>query len=159
MTRVESASKIGKLSWICLILALTILTSACSTFWGLEEAALEEIVQVQASEGWQNTNITLRPGDRLDITYLSDEWSPWPGGSYDAHGSGGDPGCRCNVMMAVSHAALIGRIGDHPPFLVGKRYQRVVGEAGELYLGINDVDLHDNSGSLRVLVVIEHSLD
>jgi hypothetical protein len=144
---------------LSLIFVFVSLSAACGPLLGLESQSLDQIVQVEAGQGWQNTHITLRPGDRLDITYLSGEWSPWPGGSYDAIGSGGDPRCRCNVMMAVSHAALIGRIGESQPFLVGKRYQHVVGEAGELFLGINDVDLYDNSGYLRVLVVVDRTLD
>lgn len=159
MIRTERLTMIRKIWWIGLVLGLISLSAACSKLLGLEEATLEQIVRVEASEGWQNTHIAVRPGDRLDISYLSGEWSPWPGGSYDALGSGGDPRCRCNVMMAVSHAALIGRVGENAPFLIGNRYQDVVGEGGELFLGINDVDLHDNSGSLRVLVVVERGLD
>jgi len=117
-------------------------------------SAAEEsgVVQVQASEGWQSTGITVRAGDRLRIRHIEGEWSPWLGGSYDAAGSGGDPLCRCNVMEAVSHAALIGRIGDANPFLVGREYDHTVSESGTLFLRINDTDLADNSGELEVLV-------
>ena len=111
-----------------------------------------EVVQVEAAEGWQSTGIRVRAGDHLTIRYISGEWSPWPGGSYAAAGSGGDPLCRCNVMEAVSHAALIGRIGSADPFLVAREYNHTVGESGTLLLRINDVDLYDNSGELEVLV-------
>ncbi len=57
-------------------------------------------------------------------------------------------------MEGVSHAALIGRIGDHEPFLVGERYHHSIGESGILYLGINDVDIYDNSGRLQVRIEI-----
>jgi hypothetical protein len=114
-----------------------------------------EVVQVNAAEGWQSTGIHVRPGDRLTISYLDGYWSPWPGEEFDAIGSGGDPRCRCNVMEGVSHAALLGRIGKASPFLVGSEFQQVVGKSGVVLLGINDVDLDDNSGKLRVLVEIE----
>ena len=57
-------------------------------------------------------------------------------------------------MDGVSHAALIGRIEENQPFLVGSDYRHRVGEFGRLYLGINDVDLYDNSGSLEVEITV-----
>ena len=131
-----------------------LLLSSCSFTIDLGGPDNYEIVNVEAAEGWTDTGIIVGAGDLLTITYISDEWSPWPGGSYDAIGSGGDPRCRCNVMDGVSHAALIGRIGDNPPFLVGTEFRHRIGEAGRLYLGINDVDLYDNSGALEVEIIV-----
>ena len=131
------------------------MTLACSISWELGRSKAEQIIEVEAVEGWTNTRIKIHEGDILSITYLPGEWSPWPGEEFDAIGSGGDPRCRCNVMDGVSHAALIGRIGQHDPFLVGERYHHSVGESGVLYLGINDVDFYDNSGLLRVRVEID----
>jgi hypothetical protein len=133
-------------------LLLVLVSLACSVSLNLEDVPEAETVIVEAADGWTDTQITVEAGDQLTITYISGKWSPWPGGGYDAIGSGGDPLCRCNVVMGVSHAALIGRIGDTQPFLVGEEYQHTSGESGTLYLGINDVDINDNSGSLRVLV-------
>jgi hypothetical protein len=138
-----------------LLIVLCLTTLACSISYDLANRPTGQIIEVNAEEGWTDTGLTVREGSLLTITYLSGKWSPWPGGEYDATGSGGDPTCRCNVMEAVSHAALIGRIGNHEPFLVGRRFQHTVGETGRLHLGINDVDLYDNSGYLRVLVEIE----
>jgi hypothetical protein len=60
-------------------------------------------------------------------------------------------------MDGVSHTALIGRIDDHEPFLVGERYRHSIGESGVLYLGINHVDIYDNSGHLRVKVEVSET--
>ena len=141
--------------FISSISALILMTLACSFSIDLGGSLDAEIIDVEASEGWNNTHIEVEEGDLLTITYVSGKWSPWPGDKYDAIGSGGDPRCRCNVMEGVSHAALIGRIGDHEPFLVGERYHHSIGESGILYLGINDVDLYDNSGRLQVRVEID----
>lgn len=130
------------------------MTLACSISYDLGGSRDAEIIQVEAMEGWNNTHIKVETGDLLTITYVSGRWSPWPGEAFDSIGSGGDPRCRCNVMEGVSHAALIGRIGDYEPFLVGERYHHSIGESGILYLGINDVDLYDNSGYLQVKVEI-----
>ena len=136
------------------VISVLVFTISCSLPFGLLQASKSEVIVVEASEGWTDTDIVVGSGDLLSIHYLSGEWHPWPGGSYDAIGSGGDPKCRCNVMDAVSHAALIGRIGENPPFLVGDAFRHVVGESGRLYLGINDVDLYDNSGYLEVEVQV-----
>ncbi len=111
-------------------------------------------LRVYADEAWTDTGIDIRAGDRLSIEAVSGEWSPWAGGSYDALGSGGDPRCDCNVLLGASHAALIGRIGDGRPFLVGDDFLGASGEAGRLFLGINDTRLEDNDGSIRVRVEV-----
>jgi hypothetical protein len=136
------------------LLTLIIFSIACSLTIDLSRPSNYEVVTLEAAQGWTETEIFVGAGDLLAINYLSGMWSPWPGEAFNANGSGGDPNCRCNVMDAVSHAALIGRIGDHPPFLVGESFQRRVGETGQLVLGINDVDLYDNSGSIEVEVTV-----
>lgn len=130
-------------------------TLACSIDFGDTRRYDSEVVEVAADERWVETGIFISNGDELTIRYVAGKWSPWPGGRYDAIGSGGDPRCRCNVMDGVSHAALIGKIGENEPFFIGDQYFHRVGESGELYLGINDMDLYDNSGSLRVRVEID----
>ncbi|MCJ7568123.1 MAG: hypothetical protein MUO58_11350 [Anaerolineales bacterium] len=143
-----------KRSIVLPLVALIILSISCSFTFDLDRPGNNEIVTVEAAEGWTDTEIIVGAGDLLSIEYISGIWSPWPGGAYDAIGSGGDPKCRCNVMDAVSHAALIGRIGDNQPFLVGENFRHKVGETGQLFLGINDVDLYDNSGFLEVEVTV-----
>lgn len=135
--------------------AAALATTACIVGPLLRCEEETDVVQVEASKGWQSTGFRLRAGDRLTIRYISGEWSPWPGGFYDAAGSGGDPICPCNVMEAASHAALIGRIGSGDPFLVGRGYDHSVGESGPLFLRINDADLYDNSGVIEVLIGVK----
>ncbi len=112
------------------------------------------LIEVYADQVWNDTNILVQPGDLLIIRYVSGLWSPWSGGSYDAIGFGGDPNCDCNVLKGVSHAALIGKVGDGTPFFVGKDFHHRMGETGRLYLGINDTRTSDNSGFLLVQVEV-----
>jgi len=105
-----------------------------------------------ANQQWLNTGVLIQPGDTLTIQYLSGLWSPWPNNSYDGVGSGGDPNCDCNVMLGVSHAALIGKIGDGNPFYVGNEFTQQMGQSGYLFLGINDNRVSDNSGSIIVSI-------
>ncbi|HCE16453.1 MAG TPA: hypothetical protein DEQ80_01205 [Anaerolinea thermolimosa] len=111
-------------------------------------------VEVFADRPWTDTGVSVHPGDHLSIEYESGFWSPWPQGAYDALGFGGDPRCDCNVLAGASHAALIGRIDRGRPFLVGNDFAQPVGQAGRLYLGINDTRLEDNAGSLTVRIRI-----
>jgi hypothetical protein len=109
-------------------------------------------VVVAADQAWTDTGVDVLAGERIEIDYVNGMWSPWPGGSYDALGSGGDPRCDCNRMMGVSHAALIGRLGNSDPFLVGDHWEQAAGQGGRLFLGINDSRLDDNSGGLEVRI-------
>lgn len=109
---------------------------------------------MRADREWNDTGIVLQQGDLLIIRYVSGLWSPWAGGSCDAIGSGGDPRCACNVLKGVSHAALIGKVGEGSPFFVGENFHHRMGEAGVLFLGINDTRTTDNSGSLLVQVEV-----
>ncbi len=136
------------------ILLLFLMSLACSFSVDLGDKLDSEILSVEASELWTNTHINVEAGDHLTITYLSGKWSPGSGEEVDAIGYGGDPRSMNNVIMGVSHAALIGRIGDNEPFLVGERYHHSMGESGILYLGINDSDLGNNSGRLQVKVEV-----
>jgi len=136
-------------------MALLFLTTlACSISFDLGGSMDSEIFNVEARDGWTNTHIKVEAGDLLTITYVSGRWSPGSGEENDAIGYGGDPRSLNNVILGVSHAALIGRIGDHEPFLVGERFHHSMGESGILYLGINDSDLNNNSGHLQVKVEI-----
>ncbi|MCJ7568086.1 MAG: hypothetical protein MUO58_11160 [Anaerolineales bacterium] len=136
-------------------MALLFLTTlACSISFDLGGSMDSEIFNVEARDGWTNTHIKVEAGDLLTITYVSGRWSPGSGEENDAIGYGGDPRSLNNVILGVSHAALIGRIGDHEPFLVGERFHHSMGESGFLYLGINDSDLNNNSGHLQVKVEI-----
>ena len=136
-------------------MALLFLTTlACSISFDLGGSMDSEIFNVEARDVWTNTHIKVEAGDLLTITYVSGRWSPESGEENDAIGYGGDPRSLNNVILGVSHAALIGRIGDHEPFLVGERCHHSMGESGILYLGINDSDLNNNSGHLQVKVEI-----
>jgi hypothetical protein len=133
-------------------LLLLAATTGCIIDYRLGKEPTRVTVRVEAEQAWTDTHVDLASGDRLEIDALGGTWSPWPGGRYGAIGSGGDPLCDCNQLMGVSHAALIARLGDGQPFLVGDHWDQVVGDGGRLYLGINDTRLDDNSGSLEVRI-------
>ena len=134
---------------------LLVSTAGCIIDYRLGNEPAGVTVRVQADQAWTDTQVDLAAGDRLEIEYQAGRWSPWPGGHYDALGFGGDPRCDCNQMKGVSHAALIGRLGEGAPFFVGEHWAQAVAEGGRLFLGINDTRLEDNTGWLEIRVETE----
>jgi hypothetical protein len=54
-------------------------------------------------------------------------------------------------LPGVLAGALIGRIGDRGvPFGIGNQTSLTMPDAGQLFLGINDDEVSDNSGSFTV---------
>jgi hypothetical protein len=56
--------------------------------------------------------------------------------------------------MVANHSALIGKIGDGDPFLVGKSKSFDVAAQGRLFLGVNDHGVENNSGSFQVMITV-----
>jgi serine/threonine-protein kinase len=131
--------------------------------------AIKKGIIVSATRRWTDTGIDLRPGDTLDV---------------EAHGlirvsanlripaqdpGGYRPGCaRARLMFGqpadvaavpaptLSCWSLIGRVGG-TIFEVGAQSTVPEGSAGRLYLGVNDDDLRDNSGTWTAVVsVLRH---
>jgi hypothetical protein len=141
-----------RLSLGCMLAAAAAATLGCVIDYHLGNDPQAGVVRVLADRAWTDTGVDVLSGEQLQIDYLRGRWSPWPGDVFDAIGFGGDPHCDCNRMAGVSHAALIGRIGDGEPFFVGDHWLHGAGASGRLYLGINDNRLSDNSGWLEVVI-------
>jgi Ca2+-binding EF-hand superfamily protein len=114
---------------------------------------------VSAQVRWSDTGLTLRSGDRLQLSAEGTiSLSGNDGGNDTAGPAGAFSGRRANNAPIPSAAAgaLIARIGDGQPFVVGGRqWNERVGQSGRLYLGINDDHLGDNRGEFRVRIAID----
>lgn len=65
---------------------------------------------------------------------------------------GGDLEIDC-LITGVSWGALVGRIEDGEPFLIGRSHELTIELAGELLLGVNDCcSLADNIGEFQVII-------
>ena len=112
----------------------------------------EREVVVSASQGWTQTGIELRAGQRVSFEARGEvRWGPnrkdGPDGEHNS------PHNSARPIPGRNAAALIGRIGNGDPFFIGgDRGEIRVRDSGPLYLGINDDFLRDNSGSFRVTV-------
>ncbi len=113
-------------------------------------------VSVYAAGDWQDSNVTLKNGDR----FFLDAQGTWSGGLGWISGPSGAVGIDIGRIMPGEPAAtaLIGRIGDGPPFSVRDQYLGTAASDGNLLMRMNDPTTFDNSGSLTVDIYVEQPL-
>src|SRR5262245_39893071 len=108
-------------------------------------------INVPANQVWTNTGIPVVRGERISFSARGDIMiSPTA-----SSGPNGSPAVTSrNVRYPLQNAyagALIGRVGNSAPFLIGTNTQPIGMPAdGPLMLGINDDVMTDNSGSYSV---------
>jgi hypothetical protein len=108
---------------------------------------------VQGNQPWTNTGITVMRREQIAFTGTGDVMIAATASS----GVGGSPAVTSSTSRyPVSRApvgALIGRVGDGPPFEIGANTAPIMMPlAGVLFLGINDDNFDDNTGSYTVTV-------
>jgi hypothetical protein len=108
-------------------------------------------ITVSSKEQWTPTGITVRRGEPLTIN-ASGEIKIGGAGNPTASPAGAGATNPGNPAPAVPTGALIGRIGNGAPFLIGSQTQIQAPAAGQLFLGINDSYLQDNDGTFQVHV-------
>ena len=119
-------------------------------------------VVVPGTEQWTDTGIDLSIDDSMLIEAdgavtpsIDNEPPVGPDGVPDrpsAH--------RYNVegLEEANHASLIGRIGETgAPFLVGSELSTTADTEGRLFLGVNDVDVENNSGEFTATITVSSS--
>ena len=108
-------------------------------------------VRVDANQAWVDTGINVNRGDRVAFSASGDIMVA-PGASAGVAGTPAltSPGYPVPTAMA---GALIGKVGNSAPFLIGSNTQPIVMPAdGRLMLGVNDDGFGDNTGSFSVTV-------
>ena len=113
----------------------------------------ERDVVVRANVRWQDTGVTVRPGQSIYFNAAGRvRWGP--GRQDGPQGERGSPRNEARPIPSRPAAALIGRIGDDNDFFfIGDDEAPIrVRGGGRLYLGINDDMLGDNSGSFQVTI-------
>jgi len=106
--------------------------------------------EVPANSQWTDTGMTVRRGERLYFT-ASGTVSLGPGLSAEPDGR---PGMRGSYQLPTAlGGALIGRIGNGQPFLIGSSGQPFpIPANGRLFLGVNDDNFADNSGAFTIRI-------
>jgi hypothetical protein len=109
-------------------------------------------VSVRGAVPWTDTNITVRGGQMVSFSVSGQVFVRRDNAGVGPDGSGqGGRGFPVPEMLA---GGLIGRIGTNgAPFAIGGNTQPIRMPAnGRLWLGINDNELDDNSGTFQVVV-------
>jgi len=121
-------------------------------------------ITVSGAQLWLDTNIDLRPGEKVQLTANGEISYPQQGNSKERKfGPDGLPRGFRDVLHQypvadAAHGALIARVGpvdSGQPFLVGITKEFVAPVGGRLFLGVNQSqkDAADAQGSFQVTMV------
>ena len=110
-----------------------------------------------ANRLWTDTGITVRRGQSLSFNASGEIQiveGTGPERNATPDGSASFTGSRTRYPLpAVPVGTLIGRVGNGAPFAIGSSTQPIpVSNNGRLFLGINDDQHADNSGSFTVVI-------
>jgi len=108
-------------------------------------------ITVSGRNPWTPTGVNVRRGEPLTINASGEVRIAGPSG-LAASPAGSSETFPSNPMPGVPTGALIGRVGNGQPFLIGNQSRISAPAAGELFLGINDSNHADNEGSFQVQV-------
>lgn len=123
-----------------------------------EDAPTDFTVDVPVDHSWSDTGVDLERGEMFSV--LASGTIDFGSASTDPEGYGPDTYDQYNVVPCADHAGLVGRIGqDGEPFFLGAEAVSVATRAGRLYLGVNDKNIGDNSGSYAVRLTTDISHD
>jgi hypothetical protein len=112
----------------------------------------EREVNVSARAPWTDTGVNVRNGQT--VYFEASGRVRWGRDRQDGpEGENNSPRNPSRPIPGRPAASLIGRVGDDAPFFIGSDAEGIrVRGSGNLFLGINDETLDDNSGSFRVTV-------
>lgn len=120
--------------------------SSVATTGGASAIPGAATLTVSANQQWTPTGLNVRRGETLNLRATGEikfgPASSSPAGSGEIN--------QANPVPTVPTGALIGRIGNGQPFLIGNQTQIQAPAAGQLFLGVNDSHLPDNSGAFQV---------
>jgi len=109
-------------------------------------------ITVSGRKYWTSTGIQVKSGMQLNISASGKVYANGTVfGSPDGITNRPDWDVYC-VVKGKPHVGLIAKIGNGKPFFVGSSYNFVAQESGELFFGVNDGDLGNNSGEFKVSV-------
>jgi hypothetical protein len=110
-------------------------------------------VRVPGNQQWVPTGFNVRRGETIRINASGEVmWSPEQADRATPAGAASRRKAGLPPVGDAPGGALVGRVGNGQPFLIGNRGSVRMPANGELFLGINDDVLTDNRGNFRVLV-------
>jgi len=124
-----------------------------NTVTGTTGQQTDGTIVVDASRGWTDTGRTVRKGQRL--TFQTTGQVQFGSGAEQAAGPDGkgDPSQSQLPVPAMGVGGLIARVDNGTPFPIGSGPSAVTMPAnGRLWVGVNDRELSDNSGTFTVTI-------
>ena len=118
-------------------------------------------IAIQANQAWTETSVILTGQQVTHLTFVGGFWCSNPGdGTTGPDGYPQFPSAKPGYTLpGVPEGAMIGRVGNNAPFLVGSAYIMRSGQTGPLSLCINDdldgrygMGLRDNFGALTFTI-------
>ena len=107
---------------------------------------------IPANQQWTETDVTVRDGETLQFRSAGEiEYAP----NAKANPAGvprQGPGGNDVPLPNAPAGALIGRVDNGQPFLIGRNTSVRMPASGTLFLGINDDGVGDNRGDFRVII-------
>jgi hypothetical protein len=119
--------------------------------------AVQNGITVNANQQWTDTGVTVNRGDHVSFT-TSGTIQIAPGTVPELTATvDGSPSVNVSrakfPVPSMAVGGLVGRVGNSVPFPIGSNPNPIVMPAsGRLYLGVNDDQVHDNSGAFVVSV-------
>jgi hypothetical protein len=119
---------------------------------------IERNLVISATKEWQASGIFVSEGNSIELVARNEKWSPRADSSgnaswTDADGTGKNT-YFSNIGLNASLGSLIAKIGEGPPFVVGKNSEFNANTNGVLFFRIHDENLADNLGSIIIRVRI-----
>jgi hypothetical protein len=140
-------------TWICF--RVQAISSAGDSAWSGYGCVQTPGLAVSGATEWTSSGLTLNAGDRIGITaagtvYIDPAYPAGPSGTASCTPAKNYPTSTTPFPGPTAPCwSLVARIGNGAPFEVGTSVQ-FIATAGVLYLGVNDNNFADNSGSWTV---------
>ena len=109
-------------------------------------------VTIDPRQRWTATGVTVRAGDM--ITFEATGRLRLSSDPNDEASPGGAARQAPDALLQANAGAVIARVDNSAPFLVGDRRTVRAPAGGEIFLGVNDDFLGDNSGTFRVTITV-----
>ena len=112
------------------------------------------VVTIRGDQTWQHTAFEVNKGEKIEISatgyvYANSDVRIGPDGYHNNEYWIEE----YNVVGNIGHCALIAQILPRgKPFFVGKHYEFVADETGEILVGINDSDTKNNKGEFTAII-------
>jgi hypothetical protein len=112
-------------------------------------------ITVNSQQQWTATGVAVRRGDWITVNASGEIKIGGPGNPPIGPSGLTSERAPGAPMPNAPAGALIGRVGNGAPFLIGTQSRVQVRDSGQVFLGVNDGNMPDNEGTFQVTVARE----